>query len=298
MRIIAHRGAPREAPENTIAAFEAAAKRGADALEIDLCLTADEELALWHDCDPDEPVALARQLGLEPTPYRPVTPPAGDPMRRPVCELTLAELREHYGYAHLSGPLPQASIPTLDEVLCWLDTPVAAGIEAMYLDLKHTSGRPGQARRAFDLIAAKIARKPGLEQLQFFALTPHEDSVQALLEARRQRPTAARLSVIWDHEEPGALEHSEALGLRHLCIGTTPLRSFGEALEEARLAVEARRRGRIDEVVFWTIDDEERATTLHQIGVDGIMTNVPLLVGEVRRRASVKADSRVGASAR
>ena len=274
-RIIGHRGAPKEAPENTIAAFEAAARQGADALEVDLCLTADGRVAIWHDCDPDDPVALARQLGLEPTPYRPIAPPAGDPMRRPVCELSLAQLREHYGYAHLSGPVIEATIPTLEDLLEWLGQPSAAGISAMYLDLKHTSEQAAHARRTFEVVEETIAAMPGLASVAFGALTPYEASVRALLEAQHQRPRAARLSVIWDHEEPGALEHSASLGLRHVCLGTTPLRDYESVRQEAQQAVEARRQGRVDEVVVWTIDELDRAQELISLGVDGIMTNDP-----------------------
>ena len=39
--IIAHRGASGSAPENTLAAFELAASQGADAIELDVRLTAD-----------------------------------------------------------------------------------------------------------------------------------------------------------------------------------------------------------------------------------------------------------------
>jgi len=46
---IAHRGASALAPENTMAAFERAVELGADALELDLHLTRDNELVVIHD---------------------------------------------------------------------------------------------------------------------------------------------------------------------------------------------------------------------------------------------------------
>lgn len=46
---IAHRGASALAPENTMAAFEKAVELGADALELDLHLTRDDELVVIHD---------------------------------------------------------------------------------------------------------------------------------------------------------------------------------------------------------------------------------------------------------
>jgi glycerophosphoryl diester phosphodiesterase len=47
--VIAHRGASRYAPENTLAAFRLAAEIGADAIELDAQLTADEHIVVLHD---------------------------------------------------------------------------------------------------------------------------------------------------------------------------------------------------------------------------------------------------------
>jgi glycerophosphoryl diester phosphodiesterase len=47
--VVAHRGSSRFAPENTLTAFELAVEEGADAVEFDVRLTADEELVVMHD---------------------------------------------------------------------------------------------------------------------------------------------------------------------------------------------------------------------------------------------------------
>jgi len=47
--IFAHRGASRHAPENTMAAFELAAKDGAPAIELDAKLTRDGKVVIFHD---------------------------------------------------------------------------------------------------------------------------------------------------------------------------------------------------------------------------------------------------------
>lgn len=47
--ILAHRGGSALAPENTMAAFEKAASFGVDGFEIDIRLTSDEELIVFHD---------------------------------------------------------------------------------------------------------------------------------------------------------------------------------------------------------------------------------------------------------
>ena len=47
--VIAHRGASGDFPENTLLAFDEAIKQGADIIEMDLQLTSDEEIVVFHD---------------------------------------------------------------------------------------------------------------------------------------------------------------------------------------------------------------------------------------------------------
>ncbi len=47
--IIAHRGDVANAPENTLAAFQQALERGADGIELDVRLTRDSQLVVFHD---------------------------------------------------------------------------------------------------------------------------------------------------------------------------------------------------------------------------------------------------------
>ena len=49
--IIAHRGAPKLARENTLMAFQKAIDLGADIIELDVRQTKDGELAVFHDQD-------------------------------------------------------------------------------------------------------------------------------------------------------------------------------------------------------------------------------------------------------
>jgi glycerophosphoryl diester phosphodiesterase len=53
VRIVAHRGASRYAPENTLAAFDLALQMGADSLETDLRVTKDGTIVLLHDTQVD-----------------------------------------------------------------------------------------------------------------------------------------------------------------------------------------------------------------------------------------------------
>lgn len=95
MLVIGHRGAPGEAPENTIASFEAAVDAGAEAIEFDVALSADGVPVIAHDEN------LERVSGQE--------------VR--VSQLDLAELRMlDVSRTLRTWPTPER-IPTLAEVL-------------------------------------------------------------------------------------------------------------------------------------------------------------------------------------
>jgi len=94
-RAIAHRGDWRECRENTLAAFAAAARAGADMIEVDVRRTSDGAAAIVHDA------TLDRVWGV---------PGA-------VAELTLDALRQ------------VGEIPTLPEVLGAIDLPVMIDFE-------------------------------------------------------------------------------------------------------------------------------------------------------------------------
>lgn len=57
--VLAHRGARREEPENTIPAFTRALRQGADGIELDVHRTSDNSLVVHHDADTPELGVLA-----------------------------------------------------------------------------------------------------------------------------------------------------------------------------------------------------------------------------------------------
>ena len=93
-KIWAHRGASGAAPENTLAAFDLAAKVGADGIELDVHFTRDREVVVVHDN------TLARVTGMNGT----------------VEELTLAQLKKLDFSNHMAAYCGER-IPTLKEVL-------------------------------------------------------------------------------------------------------------------------------------------------------------------------------------
>jgi glycerophosphoryl diester phosphodiesterase len=92
--IFAHRGASAHAPENTLSSFKLAQKQGAEAIELDVQLTSDDEVIVFHDH------ALERITGK----------------KGYVKDATLSEIKE-LNTCHSYGPeYNLEKIPTLVEV--------------------------------------------------------------------------------------------------------------------------------------------------------------------------------------
>jgi glycerophosphoryl diester phosphodiesterase len=67
-KVIAHRGASADAPENTLGAFQLALDHGADGIELDVMLSKDEQLVVIHDDTIDRTTngsGIVRDMTLE-----------------------------------------------------------------------------------------------------------------------------------------------------------------------------------------------------------------------------------------
>ena len=100
-----HRGCRAVRPENTLPAFEHALKVGVDALELDLCVTADDVLVASHDPFISEALCRGPAVGV------------------PIRSLTYQQLQQYDcgslrnpNFPHQT-PVPGTRIPTLDEIL-------------------------------------------------------------------------------------------------------------------------------------------------------------------------------------
>src|SRR5688572_28815602 len=113
--VVAHRGASAQAPENTMEAFRLAVEAGADAIELDVHLTRDGQLAVVHD---ETLERTADRTGR-------------------VADLTMDQIREADAGATFSragdSGFPFADrglrVPTLPEVLEWLPAEVGLVVE-------------------------------------------------------------------------------------------------------------------------------------------------------------------------
>jgi glycerophosphoryl diester phosphodiesterase len=289
--VVGHRGADSKAVENTLHSMDRAIADGATGVETDLSLTRDGVVVLWHDWDPDTLIALARQLGAEGhTMYRPSVPAIGNDKRRPVDELTLAELRAHYGYATQDGgKAVKAVIPTFQEFVDW----AAAQKKLSYvlLDIKV----PEKKVRLTDTLIRKMeailhAAHP---RFRYVYMSPYP----AVWKAIGGRVQTDGLSFDVDPGLVGldATDCDDASSHRALLRGggyATTVHPAGFGHEDWKTFktllscdVEARdtTRGSIPKVFAATVDQADKMQCLLDMGVDGVLTDDPALLARVAK---------------
>lgn len=237
--VIGHRGAPTLAPENTLESFRIAAERGADALELDVRLSADGVPVVIHD---------AR---LDRTTDR----------RGPVAALTLEELQAADAGATFSpdGGCTHpwrgrgVRIPTLAEVLRVLPE------MPLLVELKTPAVQ--------DAVRRVILEHDAVDRVVPAAAT------DAALAAFREPPFRYGGSA----REIGRLFWGTAFRLprprpRYATL-SVPHRYRGLLVPTARFLAAARRLG--IPVHVWTVDDPLQARHLWARGATGMVTNVP-----------------------
>lgn len=236
MKIIAHRGASFDAPENTVAAAMLGWSQGADAVEVDVQLTRDGQLAVIHDEDTRR---VAGSAGL-------------------VGDTTLADLRALDVGRWKSAAYAGEKIPALPDVLAT----VPAG-RKIFVELK---GGP----RLVEALAPALAAAPPaftIEQLVVIAF-----ELATIRAAKAALPAAAAYWIVdcdaeTRHLSPGALaDICVHAGLDGLDLGAGwPIDAdFARTVAAAGLGL-----------YVWTVDDPARARRLADAGVDGIATNRP-----------------------
>lgn len=243
--VIGHRGAAAEAPENTLPAFSRALERGADALELDVHLTADGVPVVVHDATLDR-----------------TTDRSG-----PVRALTLKQLGQVDAGARFTPDAGATfpwrgrgvTVPTLAEVLA------ATRQTPLIVDVKEPAAAPPvlavlERHRVRERCAIGSFHAPTLE--------PFRTSGYATAAARGE---VARLLV-------GSLMGVALDGAWRVL--TVPEYYRGIPVTIGPLIRAARRRA--VPVHVWTVDDPVRAALLWQRGVGGIITNDPATMAAAR----------------
>ncbi len=244
--VIAHRGASAEAPENTLPAFEAAVRAGAEAFELDVRVTADGAPVVIHDDTLDR-----------------TTDRDG-----PVRSLTLADLRAVDAGASftIDGGKTHPhrgqgiQIPTLGEVL-WTFPRMPVLIEIKEPEAQEAVRRVLLQESAADrcVVASEQAEALRVFDDSTVARGASADEISGLYWASvlRRRPAEA--------------------GYRFLSV---PQRHRGLRVPTRALVAAARALG--CPVHVWTVNSAVDAQRLWRRGVAGVVTNVPGVIAGAR----------------
>lgn len=250
--LFAHRGGAALAPENTLAAFQNAVDLGADALELDIRLTADGELVVIHDDTVDR-----------------TTDGAGKVIDKTVAELKQLDAGHRFTLdAGKTYPFRGKGvvIPTLTEVLR------AFPDRIINIDIKDPL--PAAAEHLADVIDAAGA------QDRVIVGSFHDDTL------RRFSRLAPGVATIAGVNETRFFTVLQRLGLTRLHrplgdIYEIPPASGAFCLDTPRFITRAHTLNQ--RVVYWTIDDPAEMRRLLERGADGIITDRPDLAAQVFR---------------
>jgi glycerophosphoryl diester phosphodiesterase len=253
--LVAHRGGSALAPENTFPAFDRAAALRADALEIDVRLTADGTVVVFHDED------TARLTGV-----------AGTIEGRGLAEVRALDAAHAFSAdGGLTFPLrgQGVSIPTFAETL--------ARYPGVRLNIDAKSEDPALVEAlARDVLAAGAVERVCVGSF-------HDEQAERLgrllPETCRFLPQqAATCHVLAARSGETGAGCPEGYDLADL-----PHRMGDLVVVDA--AVVAYFHARAVPVHVWTVDDEREMRELVALGVDGIVTDRPDVLARVLGRA-------------
>jgi len=255
---------------------------GANAVEIDLCVTSDGVIVLWHDANHSNLVTIIRELGKEPgMKYRPRVPNLGDALRRPVHQIPWDQFRANYGYTLATERLgtPHKApykIPTLEEIFDY--TLKEPRLKMLFLDLKIPEDAQGMEKFAgsLDLLLKKF---PVSDRVVLMSI---DEKVLRKLGARL---TKLNLAMCWDQEivslfpsakSYSALRPALEQGYTWASIGRPRIsfrgwKVYKQVLENDLNSI--RQKHQQNKLISWTINDPTELRELVDLGVHGIMTD-------------------------
>lgn len=264
-----HRGARALAPENTLAGIRAGIRAGATAIETDVRLSADGALVLWHD-----------QV-LRPGSCRFTGP---DLSGARVDELTLAQLRTvdigstTHARFPAQRPDPGARFVTLHEALELGDELAPTIWWTLELKVDPTHPRSLATRPALLEGVIAEAHEHGLTDRCFI----HSFDWGVLDLSRRLDPTLPRSALVemgktyapgsawlgsvrWEDHRNDVAGAAAALGA---CVVGPEFVDVDRPLVERAHALGV-------SVLPWTVNEPDDLRRMHEIGVDGIVTDDP-----------------------
>ena len=268
LEIQGHRGARGQFPENTLPAFIAAIEGGVDTIELDLMMTADNQIVIYHD------FSLNPQL---------CTHLNGRPLKRSplIAQMRLAEIKKIDCGSQQNPRFPKqvalkgVQIPTLKEFFYLIRThPLAQNVK-LNLEIKinpySTAIHPSRAFVAQKILAE--VRASGLQDRVLFSSFDLE-----VLKEMRTLDSHVRLGFIFNSEwlQKKWLVKSENW-LPFVIHSASQIQVTMLAVEHTLLTAEHVKHLHASgfRVIPWTINDLQLSQELIEMGVDGIITDYP-----------------------
>lgn len=238
--IVAHRGASRDAPENTIPAFKLAWEQGADAIEGDYHMTKDGHIVCIHDGDTKR-VSKTNMV---------------------VRNSTLEELRGlDLGITH-GGAFKGTAIPTIEEVFSTVPDQ-----KTIYIEIK--------CGVEIVLPMIEAIKKSGLKREQIVVICFNSKVLQELKSKAPQYKAYWLCS--FKKDKDGGVTPSIETVIKTLDLIQADGLSSDKAIPEAFIEVNGKKGY---EWHVWTIDDLKTAKEARALGAKSITTNVPKLMKE------------------
>ncbi|GHG71396.1 glycerophosphodiester phosphodiesterase [Streptomyces griseocarneus] len=250
--VIGHRGVPVQAPENTLASIDRAARLGTVWVENDVQRTKDGALVVMHDTTLERTTDVKRLY----------------PRRAPwkVSDFTLAEIRTLDAGSWYDRRFKGERVPTLDRYLRRVDH----NRQKLLLEVKAPELYPGIERQ----IVAELRRAGWLDAAHVRGrLVVQSFNASSLRTLHTLRPDLKK----------GFLGAPKASELRSYAAFADQINPSYKNVTPAWLrSVHALKgpHGRPLEVSAWTVDDADEAVSLARMGVDGIITNAPHVIAD------------------
>jgi glycerophosphoryl diester phosphodiesterase len=234
--IVAHRGASRDAPENTIPAFKLAWEQGADAIEGDFHLTKDGHIVCIHDGNTKKV--------------------AGENLA--VSKSTLSELRKLDVGSRRDKKFKGTVIPTIAEVF----STIPKG-KKIFIEIKC-------GVKIIPPLLEEI-KKSGLKTEQIVVIAFNPKVIQAI-KAKAPQYKASWLSGI-RKDKSGKITPSLEKVLTTLKQIKADGFSAARGVIDENFIKSVKEKGY--EYHVWTVDDAKTAKRIKQCGANSITTNVP-----------------------
>lgn len=255
--LIAHRGGAGMWPENTLFAFQNAADLGADVLEMDVHLTADDQLVVIHDADVQR-----------------TTNGNG-----PVSSMTVAQIQQldaAYNFSTDEGATypyrgQGITIPTLDQVLNAFPNAI------LNIEIKDNDAHA--ALRLSQILSDHNA------QNRVIVASFHETP---LAHFRRLQPEIATAATTGEIKTFYILEkaHLWRFHRPHADVYQIPTSKGNAHLDTPNFITHAHKMNQ--KIQYWTINDADEIQRLLSLGADGIMTDRPDIARQVFRQMGYK----------